>query len=106
MKRTRSHPDLLPCRLRVLRQKDRSCPSLRTDEKQESSVDSRAEGKPSGQTPAHSSPLPQSSMSRMDKCCSTTCWASCRENTGNFCHFCGILTLNDGWQRREQMLMH
>lgn len=70
----------LPCRLRVFRQNERTCPSRRTVEKQESSVERRAEGKPSGQTPAHNSPLPQSSVSRMAKCCSITCWACWRDN--------------------------
>lgn len=65
----------LPCKLRVFRQNNRTCPSRRTAEKQESSVESRAEGNPSGHTPAHSSPLPQSSASRMAKCCSITSWA-------------------------------
>lgn len=73
-------PYRLPCRLRVLRQNDRTCPSRRTAEKQESSVESRADGKPSGQTPAQSSPLPQSSVSRMARCCSITCWACCEED--------------------------
>lgn len=77
------HPYRLPCRLRVFRQKDRTCPSRRTAEKHESSVERRAEGKPSGQTPAHSSPLPQSSVSRMAKCCSITCWACWRDNNAH-----------------------
>lgn len=73
-------PYRLPCRLRVFMQNKRTCPSRRTVEKQESSVEKRTEGKPSGQTPAHKSPLPQSSVSRMAKCCSITCWACWRNN--------------------------
>lgn len=61
-------------------QNKRTCPSRRTVEKQESSVEKRTEGKPSGQTPAHKSPLPQSSVSRMAKCCSIICWACWRNN--------------------------
>lgn len=61
-------------------QNSRTCPSRRTVEKQESSVEKRTEGKPSGQTPAHKSPLPQSSVSRMAKRCSITCWACWRNN--------------------------
>lgn len=74
------HTHRLPCRLRVFRQNERTWPSRRTAEKQESSVERRAEGKPSGQTPAHSSPLPQSSVSSMAKCCSITCWACWKGN--------------------------
>lgn len=87
-----------PCRLRVFRQNERTCPSRKTDEKHESSVERSAEGKPSGQTPAHSSPLPQSSVSSTAKCCSITCWACWKGNSATFC--------NSGFRVRKRCLVN
>lgn len=85
-----------PCRLRVFRQNVRTCPSRKTDEKHESSVERSAEGKPSGQTPAHRSPLPQSSVSTTAKCCSIICWACWNRNSATFC--------NSGFRLRQKRL--
>lgn len=76
-----------PCRLRVFRQNERTCPSRKTEEKHESSVERSAEGKPSGQTPAHRSPLPQSSVSSTANCCSIICWACWEGKSATLCNF-------------------